>query len=145
MLPDCFESEKPDREELWLDIFMQSINQFVSLGEWNFLFDWSKQNINSSLTSRSFTIPDINSTTRIEDLFSGKYLPKGILSNDALWLQNQQIKTETVTTSVRYHRHSYTIKIPFNCPLDEEFKGKSTLKFLVEGKKFKFLLFKYEF
>ena len=123
MLPDCFESEKPDREEIWYDIFMSNINQFVSLADWSLLIDANKRTNNTSFSSSPF-IPDIDSTTRIEDLFSGKYLPKGILSHDALWLQNQQIKTETVTTSVRYHRHSYTVKIPFRCPLEQGFKGK---------------------
>ena len=132
MLPDCFVSESPDREELWVDELIESIDYFIAVGDWNILTDVGKRSVSSSSSSSSpyssssssSLIPDIDSTTNIEDLFSGKYLPKGILSHDAIWLQNQQIKTETVTTSFRYSRHLHTIQIPFKCPLNDEFKSK---------------------
>jgi hypothetical protein len=120
MLPDCFVSESPDVEDLWVDALIESIDYFIALGDWNTQIDLGKRSSSSSSSS----IPDIDSTTRIEDLFSGNYLPKGILSHEAIWLQDQQIKTETVTTSFRYSRHSHTIQVPFKCPLDDDFKSK---------------------
>ena len=148
MLPDCFVSESPDREELWVDELIERIDNFIAVGDWNILTDVGKRSVSSSSSSSSpysssssssSLIPDIDSTTSIEDLFSGKYLPKGILSHDAIWLQNQQIKTETVTTSFRYSRHMHTIQIPFKCPLDDDFKSNNK-RTLLNFKKILYLI-----
>jgi hypothetical protein len=119
-LPDCFESELPEREEFWIDLIIESIDKFVSTYQWQ-TYDDNKNNNKRSLSP---SIPDINSSTSVEDLFSGKYLPKGVQSVEWMEMQDEQKKSKTFTTSVRYNRHAYTVKAPIKCPLDESFKGK---------------------
>jgi hypothetical protein len=63
------------------------------------------------------------SNTDIKEIFSGKYLPKGVQSNDWISIQNEQRKSRSMTTSVRYLKHSFTVKSPIQCPLEDSFKG----------------------
>jgi hypothetical protein len=125
-VPDCFESDSPEREELWVDPIIESIDKFVSTYQWQSLSD----NKNSNKRSLSSSIPDIDSSTRVDELFSGKYLPKGVQSAEWTDMQAEQKRSKTYTTSVRYNRHAYTVKAPLKCPLDSSFKGKLDLNCL---------------
>ena len=117
LLPDCFKSESPEREEFWVDPIIESIDKFVSKYLW--------QSYDDEKTKRSLSsIPDIDSSTSVEDLFSGKYLPQGSESKDWIEMFTEQKKSKTMTTSIRYNRHAYTVKPAEKCPLDSSFKGK---------------------
>ena len=119
-MPDCFESELPEREEFW--VYIDSIDKFVSKYQWQ-SYDDNKNN-NKRFLSSSSSIPDIDSSTNVGDLFSGKYLPKGVQSKDYIDMSTEQKKSETMTTSVIYNRHAYTVKASYNCSLDSFFVGK---------------------
>jgi hypothetical protein len=115
LLPDCFESESPENEEFWVDPVIESIDKFVSKYQWQL----------SGENKRSLSpILDIDSSTSVEDLFSGKYLPKGVQSTEWTEMQAEQKRSKTMTTSVRYNRHAYTVKASIKCALDSFFVGK---------------------
>ena len=115
-MPDCFKSESPEREEFWVDPIIDSIGKFATKYLWQIYDDKTKRS--------SSSIPDIDSSSSVEDLFSGKYLPQGSESKDWIEMFTEQKKSKTMTTSIRYNRHAYTVKPAEQCPLDSFFIGK---------------------
>ena len=63
---------------------------------------------------------------------------RAIHSEDAGTLIDEQRKSKTITTSVRYNRHAHTVKATFKCPLDKKFIGNPTL-FIIALKKLIYL------
>ena len=127
-MPNCFVSESPEKEEFWVDPVIDHIQEFTSMYVWGDVDDQRKSSsyskIASSSSSKSISIPDIDSNTEISDLFSGKYLPKGVKSSEWSQMQSEQKKSKTMTTSVRYNRHLHTVKVPTDCPLNPFFISK---------------------
>ena len=122
LLPDGFTGATPEFEEFWYEPYIESAKDYFSVYEWYSQLDTGKRSLSLPKTPQS--IPDIDSSTSIKDLFSGIYLPKGVQSNDWITMQSEMRKSSSMTTSVRYHRHAYTVKAPFEAPLQDSFKGK---------------------
>ena len=88
------------------------------------LYDWTSVAGKRTVSKLTESVPDIDSTTKVEDLYSGKYMPKSVQSIESTSMQDEQKRSKTMTTSVRYNRHLYTVKVPMNCPLEKNFTGK---------------------
>ena len=108
IMPDCFEYESSEIEEFWVDPLIENINQFVSIYDWTSTINTGKRSTDTGKT---------------QDYFFSKRDIRGIQSQAAGTLLDEQRKSKTITTSVRYNRHAYTVNANYRCPLDQHFIG----------------------